>query len=51
LFCWLEAVVKVVKVAVLAAFFEIVKVVPKVVVLSLVVSSKDGAFRAWQAGA
>jgi hypothetical protein len=42
----LEAVVKVVKVAVLAALFEIVKVVPKVVV-----PVHHGAFSTWQAGA
>jgi hypothetical protein len=46
----LEAVVKiVVKVAVFAALFEIVKVIPEVVVVPVI--SVHGAFSAWQTGA
>ena len=49
---FLEAVVEVVEVAVLAALFEIVKVVSKVITpVLLVLFAKDGGFRAWQAGA
>jgi len=43
----LEAVLEVVKVAVFPALFEIVKVIPKIVVLVL---SRHGAFGTWQAG-
>ena len=54
--CLLEAVVEVVKVAVLAALFKVVKVVSKVFTkvvapVLLVLFSKDGVFRARQAGA